>query len=73
MGKLFPAFFMKKRDKLSWFLLLLLLPRQILLKLASGHAHLPAIIFLHRDSFLAPGQLGPRHCASTHFVTFVTT
>ena len=32
--------------------------------LAPGHAHLPAIKILHRDSFLAPRQIVPRHCAS---------
>ena len=40
--------------------------------LAPGHAHLHAIKFLHCDSYLAPRQIVPRHCASGHFVTFVT-
>jgi hypothetical protein len=31
---------------------------------APGHAHLPVIKFLHRDKFLAPRQIVPRHCAS---------
>ena len=32
--------------------------------LAPGHAHLTAIKILHRNSFLAPRQLVPRHCSS---------
>ena len=38
---------------------------------APGHAHLHAIKILHRDRFLAPRQLVPRHCASAHLQTFM--
>ena len=37
---------------------------------APGYPHLPAIIFLHHDKFLAPRQLVPRHCTSAHLPTF---
>jgi hypothetical protein len=71
MGKLFPAFLLKKRDRLSCFLLSCLpagrcscTQDKFVKVLAPGHAHLHAIKILHRDSFLAkvPGPDSYRDC-----------
>jgi len=50
-GKLFPAFFMKKRDT---FCFCSCTQDKFVMAVAPGHSHLPSIKILHLDSFLAP-------------------
>jgi hypothetical protein len=37
--------------------------------IAPGHAHLHSIKILHRNKFLAPRQIIPRHCTSANLPT----
>jgi hypothetical protein len=39
---------------------------KFVMAVAPGHAHLHSIKILHLDKFLAPRELVPRHCTSSH-------
>ena len=71
MGKLFPAFFRKKRDRSSHFLLSCLpagrcscTQDKFVMVVAPGYTHLHAIKIIHLDKFLAPRQFVPHDVRS---------